>query len=157
MATVFGIAAPFKAQPFSGESSLGRRVQLSDYRGKFLVLYFYPKSFTPGCTHETRLFRDHHDELQALGAEILGVSRDEQGTQCAFAAKHEVQFGIVADPDGKICKAYAVDRRILPGAQRVTFLIDPEGYVIGRFAHVLRISAHVTDVIAALRSLRSKP
>ena len=153
MTAVFGITARFKAQPFEGSSSLGRPVKLDDYRGKYLVLYFYPKSFTPGCTYETVLFRDHYEQLLALGAEVLGISRDSLDTQCKFAAKHEVRFPMVSDPDGAICKAYAVDRRILPVAQRVTFLIDREGYVIGRFSHSLRISAHVGDVLDALRSL----
>ena len=154
MTAVFGINSRFKAQSFEGESSVGKRVRLEDYRGKYLVLYFYPKSFTPGCTYETVLFRDHYDELTALGAEVLGISRDSLDTQCKFAAKHEVRFPMVSDPDGRICKAYAVDRRILPVAQRVTFLIDREGYVIGRFSHALRISAHVGDVLDALRSLK---
>jgi peroxiredoxin len=151
---VFGIGARFKAQPFEGESSAGRRVKLDDYKGKYLVLYFYPKSFTPGCTYETVLFRDHYDELQRLGADVLGISRDDHARQCAFASKHELQFPIVADPDGTICKAWAVDRRIWPVAQRVTFLVDPDGHVVGRFAHALRISAHVSDVLKALRELR---
>jgi peroxiredoxin len=153
MTAVFGINARFKAQPFEGASSFGRPVRLDEYRGKYLVLYFYPKSFTPGCTYETVLFRDHYEQLQALGADVLGISRDSLDTQCKFAAKHEVRFPMVSDPDGQICKAYAVDRRILPIAQRVTFLIDPEGYVVGRFTHPLRISAHVSDVIDALTSL----
>jgi peroxiredoxin Q/BCP len=153
MTAVFGINARFKAQPFEGASSLGRPVRLEEYRGKYLVLYFYPKSFTPGCTYETMLFRDHHEQLQALGAEVLGISRDSVDTQCEFAAKHEVRFPMISDPEGQICKAYAVDRRILPIAKRVTFLIDREGYVIGRFSHELRISAHVGDVLDALRSL----
>ena len=153
MTAVFGITARFRARPFEGESSLGRTVRVDDYRGKFIVLYFYPKSFTPGCTYETVLFRDHYAQLQALGAEVLGISRDTHHTQCKFAAKHEVSFPILADPEGLICKAYAVDRRLWPVAQRVTFLIDREGYVVGRFAHALRISAHVSDVLDALRTL----
>jgi peroxiredoxin Q/BCP len=150
---LFGIPARYKAPSFSAQASTGKTVRLEDFRGKYLVLYFYPKSFTPGCTYETVLFRDHYEELQALGAYVLGISRDSLDTQCKFAAKHEVCFPMISDPDGQICKAYAVDRRILPVAQRITFLIDPEGYVIGRFSHPLRISAHVSDVIAALRSL----
>jgi peroxiredoxin Q/BCP len=156
MTAVFGINARFKAQPFEGASSLGRPVRLDDYLGKYLVLYFYPKSFTPGCTYETVLFRDHYTELQSLDAEVLGVSRDSEDIQCKFAQKHEVHFPIIADPDGVICKAYAVDRRVWPVAQRVTFLIDRQGYVIGRFSHALRISMHVSDVLSALRSIEAR-
>jgi thioredoxin-dependent peroxiredoxin len=144
----------FKAPAFSAPTSLGKVVQLSDYAGKYLVLYFYPKSFTPGCTQETILFRDHYAELQALGAEVLGISRDKEQTQCDFAGRYEVRFPIVSDSDAKICRAYAVDRRLWPVAKRVTFLIDKEGYVIGRFDHEFRIAMHVDDVLSALRTLR---
>jgi peroxiredoxin Q/BCP len=141
----------FKAPAFSVPATTGAPISLADYRGKYLVLYFYPKAFTPGCTLETVLFRDHYKELQALGAEVLGVSRDQQIVQCKFADRYEVPFPILADRDGDMCRAYAVDRRLWPVAKRVTFLIDPEGMVIGRFTHELRISAHVSDVLGALR------
>lgn len=144
-----------KAQPFAARASNGTTVRLGDYLGKYLVLYFYPKSFTPGCTQETILFRDHHDELRALGAEVLGVSRDPEAVQCKFAGSYEVRFPIISDPDGDICRAYAVDRRIWPIAKRVTFLIDREGYVIGRFSHEFRIAMHLEDVLKALRKLQN--
>jgi peroxiredoxin Q/BCP len=152
---LFGIPTRFKAPPFSAPATTGQTVSLDSYRGKYLVLYFYPKSFTVGCTHETILFRDHHTQLQELGAEVLGVSRDEFVRQCAFAERYEVQFPIIGDPDGEICRAYAVDRRIWPVAKRVTFLIDREGYVVGRFAHELRIAAHLGDVLDALRKVNA--
>jgi peroxiredoxin Q/BCP len=155
--TTFGeVREAFKAPAFSGKSSTGKPVRLEDYRGKYLVLYFYPKSFTPGCTQETILFRDHHEELKALGAEVLGVSRDHEATQCKFAERYQVTFPIVADPDATICRAYAVDRRLWPAAKRATFLIDPEGFVIGRFNHEFRISMHLSDVLGALRKV-AKP
>jgi peroxiredoxin len=143
----------FKAHPFTAPSSSGKKVSLTDYAGKYLVLYFYPKSFTPGCTQETILFREHHEELRTFGAEVLGVSRDTESTQCKFANAYEVQFPIIADPDGKICRDYAVDRRLWPVAKRATFLIDPEGYVIGRFDHEFRIAMHLDDVLSALKKL----
>jgi peroxiredoxin len=152
---LFGdIAQRFKAPLFSAQASTGKAVQLVDYRGKYLVLYFYPKSFTPGCTQETILFRDHQAELSDFGAEILGVSRDTEAVQCKFADNYEVRFPIIADPDGAICRSYAVDRRLWPVAKRVTFLIDPEGFVIGRFKHEFRIGMHLDDVLKALRQLR---
>jgi peroxiredoxin len=144
----------FKAPSFSASSSTGATVRLSDYKGKYLVLYFYPKSFTPGCTQETILFRDHYAELQGLGAEVLGVSRDPEAVQCKFAGRYEVRFPIISDPDGAICRDYAVDRRLWPVAKRVTFLIDPDGFVIGRFNHEFRIAMHLSDVLTALRELR---
>jgi peroxiredoxin Q/BCP len=143
----------FPAPAFSAVASNGKTISLADYRGRYLVLYFYPKSFTPGCTHETILFRDHYGELQALGAEVLGVSRDTQVVQCAFTDRYEVRFPILSDESGDICRAYAVDRRLWPVAKRVTFLIDPEGVVVARFTHELRIGAHLSDVVGALRKL----
>jgi peroxiredoxin len=155
---VFGsIRERFKAPPFSAPSSTGSTVSLADYRGKYLVLYFYPKSFTPGCTQETILFRDHQVELQKLGAEVLGVSRDTETVQCKFATEYEVRFPIIADADAAICRSYAVDRRLWPVAKRATFLVDPEGYVIGRFDHEFRIAMHLEDVLAALRQLNAAP
>jgi peroxiredoxin len=152
---LFGIPARYKAPSFSAKATTGQTVRLDDFRGKYLVLYFYPKSFTPGCTHETILFRDHHAQLRELGADVLGVSRDEHVVQCEFAQRYEVQFPIIGDPDGAICRAYAVDRRIWPVAKRVTFLIDPESHVVGRFSHELRIAAHLNDVLDALRKLKA--
>lgn len=147
----------FKAPSFSAPASNGTTVRLADYRGKYLVLYFYPKSFTPGCTQETILFRDHYAELQGLGAEVLGVSRDAEAVQCKFAGRYEVRFPIISDPEGSMCRDYAVDRRLWPVAKRVTFLIDPEGFVIGRFNHEFRIAMHLADVLSALRGLREAP
>src|SRR6187551_1128583 len=97
---LFGIPARYRAPAFSAPATTGRTVSLDQFRGKYLVLYFYPKSFTAGCTHETILFRDHHKQLQELGAEVLGVSRDAHVRQCAFAERHEVQFPIIGDPEG---------------------------------------------------------
>jgi thioredoxin-dependent peroxiredoxin len=152
---LFGIPARYKAPSFSAQATTGQTVRLEDFRGRYLVLYFYPKSFTPGCTHETILFRDHHVQLDELRADVLGVSRDTHVVQCEFAKRYEVQFPIIGDPDGEICRSYAVDRRVWPVAKRVTFLIDPEGFVVGRFSHELRIAAHLSDVLDALRKLHA--
>jgi thioredoxin-dependent peroxiredoxin len=152
---LFGIPARYQAPSFSAPATTGRTVSLGDFRGKYLVLYFYPKAFTPGCTHETILFRDHHTQLTELAAEVLGVSRDTHVVQCEFAKRYEVQFPIIGDPDGAICRSYAVDRRVWPVAKRVTFLIDPEGFVVGRFSHELRIAAHLNDVLDALRKIQA--
>lgn len=154
---VFGeVRERSKAPEFEAPSSSGEPVRLSDYTGKYLILYFYPKAFTAGCTKETILFRDHQDELTGLGADVLGVSRDPIGIQCEFANKYEVRFPIISDEDGAICRAYGVEGRFRPFPKRVTFLIDREGYIIGRFRHELRISKHVKDVAAALHELQRK-
>jgi peroxiredoxin Q/BCP len=144
------IAAP----DFSGPSSTGRTVRLADYRGRYLVLYFYPASFTFGCTRETVRFRDARAELAELGAEIVGVSPDPLETQCRFASHYQTGFPIISDTDRTIAKAY---RTLFPLAEwvlRTTFVIDPEGFIVARFHHELLFEKHVDDAIAYLKSAR---
>jgi peroxiredoxin Q/BCP len=142
-----------KAPSFSAPSSTGKSVSLEDYRGRYLVLYFYPGSFTYGCTRETVRFRDATEELRALNADIVGVSPDELETQCRFADHYQAQFPILADLDSSIAREYGVMFPILPRVKRVTFVIDPEGYIVARFHHELQFERHVDDVLAYLRSV----
>ncbi len=145
---------PRKPAPdFTAPSSQGRDISLRDYRGKYLVLYFYPRSFTLGCTRETIGFRDSSAALRALGAEILGVSPDPEAVQCKFAEHYQAGFAILSDPDTRIASAYGVMFKILPLVKRVTFVIDPEGFIVGRFHHELLIDKHISDVVALLRTL----
>jgi peroxiredoxin Q/BCP len=146
---------PKKLAPgFSAPSSLGRDVSLADYRGRYLVLYFYPGSFTYGCTRETVRFRDATDELNALNADIVGVSPDPLETQCKFAEHYQAKFAILADPESTIAREYGVVFPILPRIKRVTFIIDPEGYIVGRFHHELAFERHVDDALAFLRAVQ---
>jgi peroxiredoxin Q/BCP len=132
-----------------------RKVRLADYRGRYLVLYFYPKSFTPGCTNEAKRFRDNFDELQQLGADVLGVSLDSLDAQCRFAERHELRFPLVADEGGRLANLYGVKWPLLPLARRVTFVIDPEGRVAARFAHEFQVSRHLDDVQRFLREAKA--
>jgi peroxiredoxin Q/BCP len=143
-----------KAPSFSAPSSIGTNVSLEDYRGRYLVLYFYPGSFTYGCTRETVRFRDATQELRALNAEIVGVSPDELETQCRFAEHYQAQFPILPDVDSSIAREYGVMFPILPRVKRVTFVIDPEGYIVARFHHELQFERHVDDALAYLRTVR---
>jgi peroxiredoxin Q/BCP len=141
------------APNFSAPASTGKTVSLADYRGRYLVLYFYPASFTYGCTRETIRFRDASSELAGLGADIVGVSPDPLETQCRFAEHYQAQFPILADPDSAIARSYGVMFPILPRVKRVTFVIDPEGYIAARFHHELAFEKHVDDALAFLKSV----
>jgi peroxiredoxin Q/BCP len=119
-----------------------------------LVLYFYPASFTYGCTRETIRFRDATEELKELGADIVGVSSDALEVQCRFADHYQAKFPLLADTDGAVAREFGVMFPILPRVRRVTFIIDPEGYIVARFHHELRFEKHVDDAIEFLKSVR---
>jgi peroxiredoxin len=137
---------------FSGSTSDGRTLSATDLRGKWAVIYFYPKAFTAGCTVETRLFRDKYADIQALGAEVVGISVDNVDTQCRFASENEVTFPLLADPTRKISRAFMVLWPLLPFDKRVTFVVDPTGVVRALFRHELAVGKHLDDVLAFLRS-----
>ncbi len=143
------------ASPFKAASSTGQAVSLADFHGKYLILYFFPKSFTPGCTRETVSFRDAAAEIRALGADIVGVSQDSVATQCSFAERYGATFPIIADADGSISRSYGVQRSLLPFSKRVTFIVDPDGYVVGRFHHEILVDKHIRDVVDFLKSKQS--
>lgn len=143
-----GDAAP----DLSATAHDGTPVNLAAFRGKWLVLYFYPRSFTAGCTVESKEFRDRGDEIRALGATIVGISIDELDTQCRFAEHHRLGFPLVADRDGRITRAFGVKRPLMETAKRVTFVIDPRGRIAARFHHELRFTKHVDDVTEFLRA-----
>jgi peroxiredoxin len=147
--------SPSPGQPapdFNAPTHDGGQISLADFRGRHLVLFFYPRANTPVCTRETQSFRDHAGELEALGAAVVGVSTDDTTTQCGFAERHNVQFPLIADDGGALARAFGVRRGLLGVAKRVTFVIDPEGTVVGRFHHELSAERHVRDVMELLRS-----
>jgi thioredoxin-dependent peroxiredoxin len=153
------LAAGAAAPDFEGQSYDGRTLRLSALRGKPVVLYFYPKSFTPICTVETRRFRDSYPDLVALGAEVVGVSADDLGTQCDFAREQRIEFPLLADPERRICSAYGVLWPIIARARRVTFLIDEQGVIEHVTWHEFQVSKHLDDVLLHLqkRGNRSAP
>ncbi len=117
------------------ESDTGDRVKLADFRGKTVVLYFYPKDDTPGCTTEACEFRDTYDRFREQGVEVIGVSPDPVQSHQKFKSKHELPFLLLADPEHKLAEAYGVwgekkyTGRTYMGINRSTFVIDPEGKV----------------------------
>jgi peroxiredoxin Q/BCP len=145
-----------KAPEFSAEASPGGRISLADYRGKYLVMYFYPKSFTLFCTKETIRFRDAAAELRALGAEVIGISPDPLDTQCKFAEHYQTSFPIVSDPEGEIAREYGVVFSLLPRIKRVSFIIDPDGNIAARSHHEVLWYKHIDDALDFLRAEQQK-
>jgi peroxiredoxin Q/BCP len=144
------------APAFSAPASTGGTLSLSDYRGRYLVLFFYPASFTYGCTRETVRFRDTQPEFEALGASVVGVSPDALEVQCRFAEHYQARFPILSDPDGAMAREYGVMFPILPRVQRVTFVIDPDGAIVARFHHELRFEKHADQALEYLKQIRSQ-
>jgi peroxiredoxin Q/BCP len=143
------------APEFALKDGSGNTVRLSDLRGKKVVLYFYPKDMTPGCTQEACDLRDRHDRLQAAGAVVLGVSPDSEKSHQKFAAKYELPFPLLADPDNTAASAYGVWKeksmygRTYMGIERSTFLIDEEGK-IARIWPKVKVNGHADEILAAL-------
>ena len=138
-----------RAPDFELESDSGEQVRLSSYRGQPVVLYFYPKSDTEGCTVQACGIRDAFGEFEDRGAVVLGVSSDDAGAQARFKAKYGLPFTILADPEREAGRAYGVERADRDYFERSTFVIDAEG----RVAKVMRRvdpERHVEDVLAAL-------
>lgn len=158
------MAAPAAAPPAVGQAAPEFRLQdqhgawhsVADYRGQWLVLYFYPKDFTPGCTTQVCRFRDDVVKLRQAGARVIGVSLDDVKSHAEFAAKYKVQFPLLADDQQMAAKAYGVlvSRAGLSYARRDTFLIDPQGRLARHYPDVdpERNSAQVLSDIAALKA-----
>ena len=132
--------------------------RLADFRGKWVVLYFYPKDDTPGCTKEACSFRDDIQQFGALGAQVLGVSVDDTVSHAAFAKKYHLPFPLLSDKDATAAKAYGAfsDLVVMKFAKRYTFLIDPAGKIAKTYLDV-DTSRHSTQVIADLKQLMAKP
>ncbi len=144
-----------KAPEFSAPAAGGKKVALADLAGKSVVLYFYPKDDTPGCTKEACSFRDEFSALEKKGAVVLGVSTDSVTSHDKFAAKHKLPFALLADEDRGIARAYGVwgpktfMGRKYEGVHRVTFLIGPDGR-IQKIWPAVKPQGHAAEVLAAL-------
>ncbi len=145
-----------KAPAFSGKDQDGRPVSLSDFKGKKLVLYFYPEADTPTCTVESCNLRDNYALLKKKGLEVVGVSPDEEKKQKKFEEKYKLPFRLIADPQNKITERYGVRDwkkmfgRDYIGILRTTFLIDERGYILKIFTRP-RNKAHAQEIVAALK------
>lgn len=143
------------APDFSLSDQQGQVRTLATWRGKWLVLYFYPKNDTPGCTEEACTFRDDWLQLGELGAEVVGISVDSTASHQAFAQKYKLPFPLLADTQGEVAQRYGAisDWKLFKFAKRYTFLIDPQG----RIAKVYRsvdTSRHSAEIVADLRALQ---
>ncbi|WP_417744119.1 thioredoxin-dependent thiol peroxidase [Rosistilla oblonga] len=152
------IEAGQKAPAFNLASDEGGKIRLSSLKGSPVVLYFYPKDDTPGCTKEACAFRDRSEEIKALGATVLGVSPDDTESHAKFRSKYELNFPLLADPDHKIAEAYGAWReknmygKKSMGIQRSTFVIDAEGKVAKVWKRV-KVDGHDQHVIDAIKAL----
>lgn len=147
------VKAGDQAPDFEGPTSDGSRLGLKNFTGKKnVVLYFYPKDDTPGCTREACSFRDNLQPVRNMDAEIVGVSLDSIQSHDRFAKKYGLPFPLISDKDKRIATAYGVLRDIGLSTNRVTFIIDKNGKVAKIFPKV-DISKHTEEVVAALKEL----
>jgi peroxiredoxin Q/BCP len=140
-----------KAPDFALPSQSGERVRLGDFLGKPVVLFFYPKDNTLGCTKEVCAFREDFEEFGKLDAEVIGISSDSVESHRAFADKHDLPFALLSDEGGKVRKLYGVPNTLglFPG--RVTYVVDEAGVVRYVFSSQLGVERHVQEAIDALR------
>lgn len=135
-------------------TSNGSYVALQDFLGKKnVVLYFYPKDFTRGCTAEACSFRDSYEVFKDLGAEVIGISSDSQDSHQDFAQQHHLPFILLSDADGSLRKAYQVKKSLGLFAGRVSFVIDKRGIIRLIFSSQTRVTAHVGEALKVLKSL----
>ena len=147
-----------KAPAFSMQTETGEKIALKDFKGKKLVLYFYPKDDTPGCTKEAIAFTDDIAKFSRAGAAVVGVSRDTAAKHQKFKDKHALKVTLGSDEDGKVTNAYGVwvkkknYGREYMGIERSTFLIDEKGKIAEIWRKV-RVNGHAEDVLAAVKAL----
>ncbi len=148
-----GQAAPGFALPDQAK----RVHKLSDYAGQWVVLYFYPKDDTPGCTKEACSFRDDLVQLEKLGAKVVGISVDDSESHAKFAEKYHLPFPLLADTDGQVAERYGAinDLLVIRIAKRYTFLIDPQGKIARTYLSV-DTSRHSQEIIDDLKKLQKQ-
>jgi peroxiredoxin Q/BCP len=152
-----GIQAGDKAPDFTLPSQSGEPVRLHDLLGeRVVVLYFYPKDDTRGCTAEACAFRDSYEVFTGAGAEVIGISSDSVDKHAAFAGRHQLPFTLLSDQGGQVRKKYGVPAvlGLLPG--RVTYVIDREGTVRHVFNSMTHIGQHINDALEVVRQLQAE-
>ena len=145
-----------QAPNFSLRDQSGKTKTLKDYQGTWLVLYFYPKDDTPGCTIEACSFRDARDDIAALDASIVGISKDEPQSHEQFRAKHKLNFSLLSDPEGGVIEAYGAWGKKMfgkVGILRKTFIINPAGEIVKTFGRVTPLGQG-EQVIETLKQLQ---
>lgn len=158
MSTIDRLEPGQEAPDFEAPTQTGDLVRLSDYRGQWVALYFYPNDDTPGCTKQACNLRDGEAQLQAAGIAVIGVSEDDIASHEAFADKYDLSFPLVADPDHDVLDAYGVygQRNMygntFMGTARTTYLIDPEGIIRHVFKRP-RTGAHTAEILRKFEGL----
>lgn len=151
-----------KATNFSLPDQNGKEHSLSDYRGKWVVLYFYPKDNTPGCTKEACSFRDGYSELKNSNVVVIGVSKDSVASHKKFANKYKLPFILLSDEKTKVIKQYhalgekKMFGRTLQGVKRITYLINPKGETVKVYKKV-KPSEHAQEILTDIKSLTPNP
>lgn len=149
-----GMQAPDFTLPLSEEENF----KLSEHRGKSIILYFYPKDDTPGCTKQACSFRDLHPVFTEMDAIVLGISKDNVKKHKKFTEKYDLNFPLASDEDGSVCETYGVFKeksmygKTFMGIERTTFLIDPDG-VIRKIWKKVKVDGHAEDVKTALNDM----
>ena len=152
------VEAGTEAADFTLKDQNGAAVRLSGFRGRPVVLYFYPKDDTPGCTKEACSFRDHIQTFQYKRAAVLGISLDDAASHQKFAAKFQLNFPLLCDEDAKVSRLYGVYKKktmfskLFWGIERSTFVIAPDGKIAKIFRKV-KVDGHTNEVLEALKSL----
>ncbi|QTY27648.1 peroxiredoxin [Flavobacterium sp. CS20] len=145
-----------KLKAFTAKDQNGDEFDISQYLGKKpLVIYFYPKNFTPGCTKEACSFRDSYQDFKDLGAEVIGISDDSESSHQRFAKKHDLPFTLLSDQDGKLRKQFGVKKSLLgllPG--RETFIFDDKGILIHRF-NSMDAKPHIRKALKVVKEIKS--
>ncbi|MBF2005182.1 MAG: thioredoxin-dependent thiol peroxidase [Chlorogloeopsis fritschii C42_A2020_084] len=147
-----------KAPDFTAPDQNGNLVSLGDFQSNWLVLYFYPKDDTPGCTTEAKEFTEFSQQFSSLGAKIVGVSPDSEKSHCKFIDKHNLSIQLLSDPEHQVCEAYGVWQlkkfmgKEYMGVVRSTFLIAPDGKLAYAWSNV-KVKNHVQAVLAKLQEL----
>ena len=145
-----GMVAP----AFTLQDAKGQLHQLADYQGQWVVVYFYPKDDTPGCTKEACQLRDQHTHFEQQGVQVLGISLDDAGSHAAFSKKYQLTFPLLSDPEGVVAQQYGAlwHLGVTKLAKRYTFLIDPNGKIAKRYLNV-EPTAHANELLQDIAAL----
>ncbi len=155
-----GLESGTKAPAFEAETDGGGKVSLNDYKGKWIILYFYPRDNTSGCTKQACGFRDNMGDISKLGAEVLGVSPDKVSSHDKFKEKYNLNFQLASDTDKSICELYDImgEKKMYGktymGVKRTTYIIAPDGIIAHTFNNV-KVAGHVESMTKKLQELQA--
>lgn len=153
---LMAMSAGTPAPEFTAKNQDGKDVKLSDFRGKFVLLFFYPKDETTGCTKEACAFRDAYAELKKLNTVVLGISRQDAGSHKKFIAKHSLPYDLLIDEDGSVAKAFGVGLMPIVGFhQRRSVLVGPDGKVV-RYYESVNPEKHAPEVLEDVKKASAK-